>query len=422
MSRGHAAFGGSNASIWLNCPGMVALAATAPPEQPSPYAELGTRAHSLLEYCLSHTIDDARTVVASPGDHRVEGGPFDYDMADAVNVALDYVYALLDEDGASRLLVEANVEPVEHLADVAYGTADVVIWQPTLKRLVVIDYKHGAGLPVDVEENNQLLFYALGARRLFSGIEIKDVLLGIIQPRIAGAPPVKTWVTSPARLDRFQDEMRSAIRKARTPESPRIAGDHCRWCKAAGICPELRDSVSTSLAEAAPPMDLKAALADVHAEFRPPDPDSLAPEALGKILRVAPQLEGWIAAVESAAVRHLTQGTPVPGYKLVAKDSRRKWRTTDECGIADWLMLVADLDEETTRPRRLATITEIEKALKRTLPKNEFDEVKANMTLRWTIKDSAGLKLAPESDRRPAVNPTDFATLVQGVDLDGETL
>jgi hypothetical protein len=61
-------------------------------------------------------------------------------------------------------------------------------------RAVVLDWKFGDGVAVEVEENSQLLFYAAAAKRTadtawaFEGA--KEVELIIVQP-----PSVKRWVT-----------------------------------------------------------------------------------------------------------------------------------------------------------------------------------------------------------------------------------
>ena len=54
----HAKFGASNAKRRMNCPGS--LHAEAPfPDESSPYAELGTAAHELGEFCLINGHEDA---------------------------------------------------------------------------------------------------------------------------------------------------------------------------------------------------------------------------------------------------------------------------------------------------------------------------------------------------------------------------
>ena len=59
------------------------------------------------------------------------------------------------------LRVEVKFD-LTHIDAEAFGTCDAVIVAP-MNRIIVVDYKHGKGHAVEVENNHQLQYYALGA-------------------------------------------------------------------------------------------------------------------------------------------------------------------------------------------------------------------------------------------------------------------
>jgi hypothetical protein len=84
----HAKFGASNAKRRMACPGS--LNAEAPfPDESSPYAELGTAAHELGEFCLVNGHEDAFAFIGE--EHN--GHKVDDNMARAVQVYIDHIRA-----------------------------------------------------------------------------------------------------------------------------------------------------------------------------------------------------------------------------------------------------------------------------------------------------------------------------------------
>ena len=97
-------------------------------------------------------------------------------------------------------------------------------------------------------------------------------------------------------------------------------------------------------------------------------------------------------------------GQAVPGWKVVEKVGRRRWVDNDS-EIATYLEMTYGLEADDIRPRKLRTITDIEKQLKAALGKDGFAEAKEQLTMLYTVKESSGLTIALESDRRAAVVP-----------------
>jgi hypothetical protein len=413
----HAKFGGSKAKIWLSCPGAARLWEQAPLDLPSSFALEGTAAHALGEYCLRHNIPDAHVVVNSPETHRVEYGPFNAATADAVNHYLRYVATIMALDPCAEMWIEAKVAPVAELATEVYGSVDCGILLPSLKRLVVLDYKHGAGVAVDPTDNEQCKVYAAGLMALASASypenHIEHVDIVIVQPRVFGSDPVKVWTTTASEIREFQTTIRLAVAEAKKPDAELVPGDHCRWCQARGICPAYAAKSVEGI-----PSGVVVTVEDVLSDLdtkKLPAIEALDIETVGRILKAAPAIEAWIKGLRDYAFTVAARGGDVPGFKLVEKDARRKW-ACDDLRVSEWLTLCYGLDEDLVRPRKLATITEVERLLKSELDKAQFKEASDLLTLTYTVKESSGLTLVPESDRRPSATQADMSAVLAGID------
>ena len=394
MAEGaHSRFGGSVIARVIACPGSVALCATVP-NFSSDYAKEGTRAHVLAEHMLKRQEVDASQYIGMtvfPENDRDEI-PITKDMADAVQVYVDTVatdYDALPED--AELYVEqrftldiSTAEPGE-----VFGSNDAMLYSPTARKLIIYDYKHGAGVPVEAVGNKQLKFYALGAINDHPDWALESVECVIVQPRTQGAEDggVKRWSVDVVDLFGFIGEIEEAVRLAKSGKGGLSTGSHCRWCPAKALCPQQQ-------AEALQAFD---GVANPDASDLP-EPSKLDAARISEILIGGAKLMDWYQEVQKFAEAFLVSGGEVPGFKLVNKIGRRKWVESDE-EIGAYLSMFG-LDEDTTRPRKLITLTEAEKLLKQAGAKDAIE----GLNLNYTIKESSGVTMAPASDRREAVN------------------
>src|SRR5208282_2991533 len=139
----HSKLGASGAERWMNCPGSVSLLSELKlPESDEPdYRSLGTAAHELACLCLQGGLDAWEYIGHKIGAHVV-----DEDMVDAVQIYLDECCSLPE----GEIFIEFRVDAPEFDHDF-YGTTDFACVSGTT--LFVRDYKHGAGVAVDVENN-----------------------------------------------------------------------------------------------------------------------------------------------------------------------------------------------------------------------------------------------------------------------------
>lgn len=391
----HLRFGGSTAHRWMHCPGSAKLCATLPPQPENERMAAGTRAHALLELALGEraaSVDDYAGVSLRPG-----WPAFKPDDIEAVQTALDYVNGILERHPDALFWTERMYS----LAEDVGGSADVVIYIPSSRHLIIIDYKHGRGkfVPADAP---QIKFY--GTCAVFNTPEYPADRIDttIIQPRCPVGDPIRTAVYSPGDLIAFSDDVDAAVALANSDDPPLNPGEvQCDWCPAAHVCPALFNKV---------PEATNNAVALTHPE---PDTDTIlslpSPErmranvpALAETLFVIPLIQAWIDAVEDHASALALQGQHIPGFKLVAKQARRKF--ADEAAALAWFASETMADEDDYAPRKLLSVAQAEKLAKTVAGK---DGVKALAGL--VVKESSGLKLVPDDAKGDAVNPVAVA-------------
>jgi len=345
--------GGSTAKRVISCPGSVKLVQKMPPQPSSVHADRGTMLHDVI----SRILLDQGVVIGQfkHKDQLLTQELYDEKITPALD-ALDEI----DPNGDLVYEVETRVGFGDLLPGV-FGSTDLVgrIGQ----RAVVLDWKFGDGVVVDAVENAQLMFYAAAAMRTdelkwaFDGVD--EIECVIVQP-----PVVRRWVTTKERIKQFEHELVSAVKTALRDDAPLAQGDHCRWCAAKPICPQMTGAVDRAIKQQIINMDV---------------------DTLAKHLHTADLLEEWIKDLRALAFGLLEQGATVPVYKIVQKQARRHW--VDEANAAK--VLGEDFVESV-----LLSPAQAEKLLKKrklTLP----DDL--------VVSVSSGTTLAPVDDPRPAV-------------------
>jgi hypothetical protein len=354
--------GGSTAKRVINCPGSVALVQKMPPKPSSKYADEGTLLHDVISEYLGAGITFESFIGKKNGDIVLTQELIDEKLVPAL--------ALLDEvDPNNEMLyeVETRVSFGDLLPGV-FGSTDFV--GRLGDKAVVLDWKFGDGVIVTAEENEQLMFYAAAAMRTdalkwaFEGAtEIECV---IVQP-----PMIRRWTTTPERIAQFEHQLVKAVKAAQQPDAGLKAGDHCRWCAAKPVCPQMTGAVE------------RAALVKIK---------EIDAVTLGQYLAKADVLEGWITDLRALAFQLLEKNIPVPGYKIVQKQARRQW--TDETKAIAALHDMGVPRGELFSPEEIRSPAQIEKVLKKRKLALPDDLVKSV---------SSGTTLASEDDSRPAV-------------------
>jgi hypothetical protein len=192
-----------------------------------------------------------------------------------------------------------------------FGTNDCCVAQP-FGKLIVYDLKYGAGVPVEVIENKQLMYYGLGAMQQGDFTEIELV---IFQPRAAHKDgPVRRWTISPMDLVNFGIQLKAKAVETLNKKAPRVAGEWCKFCPALNVCPEALNKV-IEVAQ----VDFSEAPTTLR------DPKDLDIGTLKNILDFIPFIDDWLKQVSAHALALAESGQHIPGYKLVKKRSNRRW-------------------------------------------------------------------------------------------------
>lgn len=363
----HSPTGASSMHRWEACPGSIRLCKGLP-NVSSAYADEGTRAHAILANFL--------TLGEFPKDADAE-------TCKAVMVFIDAVF----QDERSGLAKDGVKKWVEHGFDLSalhaglYGTADYVAYYPTAKLLQVWDYKHGQGIPVEPKENEQLMYYGLGALltlEMPEGVQNVELIIG--QPRREHKDgPIRRWTTTAKYLTGpFADRLVLAKKATEHPNAILKAGDHCRFCPAgrAGVCSEIHNK----------------ALRLAQNEFATPPTGEMTgydAKKFAEILDWLPTFSAWVTSMEEFAELELKAGRGIPGYKLVQTKGHRKWKPGLE---VDALSLELGVNPDQLIEEKLISPAQVEKLLgKKERPL--LDQL--------TTTGSGGVTIAKADDPRP---------------------
>ncbi len=401
---GHARLSPSKSKRYMLCPGSVAREEAMPKgkEVESPAAREGTRAHQLLETCLSPFNMRRPKDVPELTDVVGTWKP-DMEMVNYIQETIDYIGAQQSAflPSPSTVQTELKVDPefVTKCPEQT-GTADIIIFSKHKGVLEIADLKYGRGLRVDPEDNPQLVLYAAGviAEMAVQDLEgIEKVVCTIMQPRIPTERGTNRSVSYP--LEGILDKARmigQAGLLALSGKGPIVPGDEqCRWCGARAECAERREWALQSSGVVFGPVDEKSPedLRDELIGAADADPASLTDEALSSILDGIPAIEAYCRDMKVEARARLERGRQLPGYKLVAGKRTRKWlqdETKIHAALKGLRMRVKDFEKHSLLG--VAKIRAILPEAKRT----EFDEL-------WHWQGGSNT-VAHETDERPAVN------------------
>lgn len=398
----HSPLGASSAERWMACPGSVALIkALDLPETDEPeYRGLGTAAHEAGAYCLKNKLDAWEVI-----GEKFYGFDVDQEMANAVQVYLDVARPLMERTGAvpyiehglsyqqqdGRLTEILDPRADSLLKKYFYGTGDFALYRANEKYLDVMDYKHGEGIDVDVENNPQLMYYAFGFLLLHPDVE--TVRLRIIQPRIAWAEAVKIWIVKADYIrDWVADKLVPAMQLTEMDGAELDAGSWCRFCPAKLICPMM-----ASLFGAACTANPKAVV-------------QLTDASLGRSYQYKAAVQSYLKALEEEAFRRLNTGALVPGIKLVPKKANRVFKSE---AVA---IFKKQFGEEALSKPELKSPAEMEK----------LGAVAKELVKEYAYTPQTGLTVAVDTDKRVAVKVETtaqaFAEGLKNMQTEGDTV
>ena len=375
----HATLSASGAKRWMSCPPSARLEERLRGifgEKSTPFAEEGTKAHSLAELKL------LREKGRLGEDDGINDFNYDLrrkalgDIPKEMDEATDYYAEIIIEKFLTarqscpdaQLKLEQRLDFSRWVPD-GFGTGDAVIVSEEL--LEVCDLKYGKGVPVFAENNPQARCYGLGALHCYGVLYgFKHVRNTIIQPRLDSV--TEEMLTTDELLQWAETELKPAAELAWKGKGEFNPGDHCKFCAARAICYARATKAMTIFKHG----------------FETPGviPDDAIPE----ILAVADTAIDWIKDLQAYALSQAVGGQEWPGYKLVrGKRPPRKWVDEEE---AKHQLIRAGYEPEVYTETKFKSPSNIEKLV----GKQAFEAIFATLV---TQGDGA-LTLVPESDKR----------------------
>lgn len=378
----HSRLGGSGAYRWIPCPGSVSLIeaikrgqADAGLDEEPAYRIEGSVAHEAAAHALKHDLEAWELVDMEFLGHKVTP-----EMTDDINVYLEAI---------ENIVSEAEDDTLD-----------------------VTDFKFGMGVVVEVEDNEQLMYYAFGllnklkqgiyveqrfhrpdlhkdyfgtADHVVCGDNVTKVKLRIIQPR-AFHPngPVREWTISVNDLLMWGNEVLLPAMEATEWDDTLSPGEHCRFCEARMHCEALKRLKDE--------MRLKV---ELGVEKLP------LSMIVDEYMQIAP-IKMRFKAIEEATYNLLNRGEQDERVKLVAKKSDRVWKAEAEAEA------IVEFGDAAYDPRTLKSPAGIDKAG----PKGK------KFTAEYAYSPFTGTTVALAGDKRAAVKVKSkaetFSTLIAG--------
>lgn len=380
MPDTHALLGPSSAHRWMTCTPSARLEEKLE-DSGSEYAKEGTLAHRLGELRLRAKYEglDLCGPEGGPQLQEVVNDPmYSATMSEHMDAYVDFIGERLAEAKTRcndpRLFIEQRICYEEYAPD-GFGTADCIILADGI--MDVVDLKYGKGVPVSAENNPQMKIYGLGGYLALSwAYDIHTVRMTIFQPRLDSVSTAEISVED--LLTWAEIELKRKALLAWEGGGDFAPGeDTCRWCKVAPTCRARADYQ----------------LGIARYEFT--QPELLTPEDIADVLRRLPDLQNWADQVAAYALdMAVNHGATIPGFKVVEGRSNRRYANED--AIAKALRKDGFKVADIYKPKELLGIT----AMENLVGKRRFAELAGP----YITKPEGKPTLAPENDKRPAIN------------------
>lgn len=407
--KAHSMVSPSSLERVCNCPASVAICKDMPDVE-SEVAKEGTEFHAAMEDLLRNPPED--DIALNERINKLES----IEMQNYVRDAYDYISGILVRLHPEKLEIETKLPAVYSEQD--FGTIDVACLYSNddgTHNVLVLDWKYGKGHFVEVDENKQLLSYALSYvhhAECAYGAKIKFVTTVIYQPRLPAddgkiarsktydlnklnqlALPIKEKVALAYKILNNENLIDENLK----------AGKHCLFCKAKTTCKKYNEFIM---------QDVTSLISDLHAdeksvavveekeekglqEINFKDINTLNADEILKVITfgetILPKLKSYIEDVMILMQTKLEAGEKVEGLKLVRGRGRRKW-------IDDEKLIIETLEKEGVEASRptLKTLTEIEAALKSIGRKDLLDSL--------VVMSEGKARVALEDDKRKEIS------------------
>ncbi|MCI9453214.1 MAG: DUF2800 domain-containing protein [Dorea sp.] len=379
--RKHALLSASGAGRWLACPPSAKLEEQFPDTE-SPAAAEGTLAHELAEAKVRNFFfpkEFGKRKLNSTIKKLQADELWNNEMHGYADEYLDYIKdTALSLKSMPSVRIEQRVYFKEYtLADPedkieGSGIADcILLYGDTVH---VIDFKYGKGVPVNAENNPQLMLYALGAYQAYRMLyPVSRAKLTIVQPRLDSISEWECPAEDLLKFGEYVKERAALAVEGRGDYAPDL--DTCRFCRAKAQC-RARSEENVRLAF-----------------FTDKKPPLISNEEVGEYLKKGEDVAKWLEDLKAYALKECLAGKEVPGWKAVEGSGSRGW--TDMDAAFDVLVKAGITPEEMLWEKKPLTLAQVEKLV----GKKDFQESVGT----YVVKKPGKPALAKEADIRPAI-------------------
>lgn len=392
MSNKHAECSPSQLSRIMACPGSRRLLRDFK-KSSSSYADEGTMLHIAVELELRaayNTLIRSNVPDALVCDRDEVFANLTREQKTAVEECVEYFESLVRE---LQLISEIKSIELEAATSLEWcdlpevsGYVDLKIMSD--RRLDIVDWKFGQGVPVSPVDNNQLKGYAGGSLQTPDEWKsVDEIHLHIVQPRLdsmsswmISADDLRTWI--------FKD-LTTAIEASRKEDAECIPGEmQCRWC----VGPTCRVRAKKT-------QETASIIFEKYVKKELLKNDFIDPGELSSLLKDAKMVSTFIKELTGIALEKCISGDGFPGYKAVAGRSSRKWR--DQQDAETWLLEQADdpkykFEFEDLYETKFVSVAKAEKLDKSFKKATDFKEL--------FYKTAGKPTLVLESDPRKAIS------------------
>ncbi len=313
MTAAHSVLPPSSADRRHQCPGSRGMELQFPESEDRAAAEEGELAHMV-----------ACAAVSGLGAENIPGAT--EEMLEGADLWWDTVHAWPD------LVLESRVA-CGIIHEGCWGTPDARSYDSVRGIVRLGDYKFGHRY-VDVRENWQLLYYAIGLVWCM-GLRLPETIieLVIVQPRNYHPDgPVRTWRIKLGDLEKYIKEAQHVSLLSMDPDAHTKVGPECRDCLARHACPTLQRNIMVA-----------QELVGKNVPF------DLPPAAIAVELQVAQaileRLKARVSGLENEVLGRIKQGVNVPGWRTAQGQGRTKWSVPVEEVVSLGQMMGVDVSK-----------------------------------------------------------------------------
>lgn len=394
----HALLSASSSHRWLNCTASPRYEEQFPNGETSIYAKEGTLAHKFCEEMLNYNFHKINKRTFTRRWNKLKKDElYSEEMEKTAEFYGRYLWEkYMSFEQKPFTVQEERVDLTDWIPE-GFGTCDSILIGGG--RLHITDYKHGKGVEVSAKNNPQMRLYALGALKKYLpiyGDTIKVVSMAIVQPRIT--EEVDEEELTAEELLAWGERIKPIAQKAFDGGGEFLPGSWCRFCKGKSVC-RARSENATALEDFKDALiggkmtDEEKKAVDVKRITTGDAPAVLSDAEVADLLKRGEHLVAWYEDLKDYALSAILDGKEIPGYKVVAGRSNRKF-TDEDAALA--AIQQAGYDEAVLYERKAKTLTALEKMI----GKADF----AEMVGKYIEKPLGKPTLTDANDKRPDYN------------------